>query len=1229
MASQDNNNGGGWQRYLQPLMLVLLSSILALQLPLDSKRPTLDKEIPASPGIQLDARLWMDPFEVPIRDVNSNKQHVTPPIDFGGQIIRHTTDKKPEGKVVFLPVLVDGGPYVESIERRRRVRYAVASGLIAKDYRAEDRDHIRYLQYPDAAKYFDLPDVPRVISKTERLLPEIIPYEWFVNPTGPDAVVLWLDENQLSEYPMTKLRVLRSQFHLNALNALLEPTYGDKDGKPKSLVGTWLQQELTCPESTHLSSDLRKKLREAIGMAELPCVRKDNMNEKSELLPVNRASPLETKAEPHEPELQVSLKDIYKVLKQKSTIPNIARAAKAGVKIKPSEKVPDKPVSPENILLQHLGPKKTERLLKELEKELNNFKGDSLIKLLDAQLYDFRVIGPASSDILMAMFQDSQKSKGAKFQNLKIYSPTASIPACQLLEPTSQCQGDREQDLGEQFKKNVEGSFKRINLPDDKLVEALKEELDKRNVITGKHRVALIAEKDTLYGRTLLEIFRQKFKKEKEKDQKNAPVLYFTYFRGLDGEGAKKNGSKSDSHTTGGNRQYPEQSFDSMLQTVKPKSFDFSWGDDQIDYLRRIADEIDAENGPDPEDGKPRPPIRAIGLIGTDVYDKLLILQALRPRFPSAVFFTTELDARFYDGSVEKEIARNMVVASSFGLELSQKDLEEIKPVYAPPPFRSSEQTAYFLAIAKAIEDATKSNNSTEDTGTSGQSSPKLTDIPVLYEIGRTRAIDISERYWATERSNLAIFRFFGSLMVAVSLIILIPRLSSRAGYKLPRRWKYWLFSVLIFLSFVGLYFLAKKSYEPLVDPFEGISTWPTEFVRLAAAFLAFYFWKFAKDLEVENSIHGYLTEKPDNPPPPEDIPNEASKSQAGNNESASKTDEHQSSQHNKKGTDSWKMVLVNLPSNPIVLFLILLLVVIGGAWLRIKGGEMLYGVPFIPLIPLVAAFITCYFSHNKQTPRVKPKQNKAAVYSYLISAVCLAILSLSEISPPPARDMLSFIIDLLLLSLTVALFLGLLGTVLDAGVRLAKELTELKEKQHAAAQTKLFPAAANDAGNTINLQANKALPPPKKGIPANSNGKPTIATDPSELKNSIEAIGESTQAFFRLTLFPFIIAGLLLISRSRIFDNWPMPIGLALVFMVCFSLLIICIAWIRNLASDIRISVLDQLLDTKQAEYIRRYQVGAYGSILTGPTLGGLAILAGSGGLPDALSKLMQWLFG
>ena len=52
---------------------------------------------------------------------------------------------------------------------------------------------------------------------------------------------------------------------------------------------------------------------------------------------------------------------------------------------------------------------------------------------------------------------------------------------------------------------------------------------------------------------------------------------------------------------------------------------------------------------------------KAIGILGSDPYDALLILKALRPAFPHAIFFTVDLDARHLHAS-EYKWTRNMVM---------------------------------------------------------------------------------------------------------------------------------------------------------------------------------------------------------------------------------------------------------------------------------------------------------------------------------------------------------------------------------------------------------------------------------------------------------------------------------------------------------------------------------------------------------------------------------------
>ena len=91
-------------------------------------------------------------------------------------------------------------------------------------------------------------------------------------------------------------------------------------------------------------------------------------------------------------------------------------------------------------------------------------------------------------------------------------------------------------------------------------------------------------------------------------------------------------------------------------------------GQGQQDYLRRLADhlrKIDDNLRQDRNNGR----IRAIGILGSDVFDKLLVLRALEPKFPEALFFTTDFDATLTMPS-ELDFTRNLIISSSFGSEL-------------------------------------------------------------------------------------------------------------------------------------------------------------------------------------------------------------------------------------------------------------------------------------------------------------------------------------------------------------------------------------------------------------------------------------------------------------------------------------------------------------------------------------------------------------------------------
>ena len=97
------------------------------------------------------------------------------------------------------------------------------------------------------------------------------------------------------------------------------------------------------------------------------------------------------------------------------------------------------------------------------------------------------------------------------------------------------------------------------------------------------------------------------------------------------------------------------------------------------------------------------------GYLCSDVYDLLVVLQALRPSFPNALFFTTDADVRYLHPA-EFKWTRGLVVLSGYGLRFDQESLPELlashlkrKPELELPPFRDSYQTSMFVATRLAM----------------------------------------------------------------------------------------------------------------------------------------------------------------------------------------------------------------------------------------------------------------------------------------------------------------------------------------------------------------------------------------------------------------------------------------------------------------------------------------------------------------------------------------------
>jgi hypothetical protein len=344
------------------------------------------------------------------------------------------------------------------------------------------------------------------------------------------------------------------------------------------------------------------------------------------------------------------------------------------------------------------------------------------------------ILGPSFSVTLQAMAEESSKAEfnrlcpDAARPDFYVNSATADDPTLirDYLLGQPSCI-DSDTCLSDFFaKKNV--NLYRMIATDEALARAFKAELKLRRIADKAH-IALVSEWDTLYGRALPNSIARCFGEEGDACRQtdpdpfvNKPWLHrFKYLRGLDGQmpGSEAPGGASVSKDSG--NKPDKGGKDSAKTSADTKPQERAEGQGQFDYLRRLGDRIqqlDTELRRRNSNG-----IDAVGILGSDLYDKLLVLQAVRPLVPNALFFTTDLDAIVLHPSA-LTYTRNLLVASSFGLLLRPALQGEI------PPFRSSYQTAAFLATRVAIR------------GKPGVPASWLE--PRLFEVGSARVVQFA-----------------------------------------------------------------------------------------------------------------------------------------------------------------------------------------------------------------------------------------------------------------------------------------------------------------------------------------------------------------------------------------------------------------------------------------------------------------------------------------------------
>jgi len=548
------------------------------------------------------------------------------------------------------------------------------------------------------------------------------------------------------------------------------------------------------------------------------------------------------------------------------------------------------------------------------------------------------ILGPAGSGGLSALINNAANKVGDTYSaqvqalydsgvaGIHILSPSATVANDRLYADANACeQNSHSQDdshkhnqtcLENRFpvSKCVSGkfclTFNRTIHSDDKLMSELTGELKFRGIDDVHSHVVLLSELDTSFGRALPVSFTEKFCDYEDKNDNKScreHIHAFTYLRGIDGvaPGSIADIGLSSSKSSASKKaNAPPSTAESVRRPI---------GAGQFDYLRRIADEIvQMDKDFIKFNGKG---IRAIGVLGSDVYDKLLILHALRSRLMGVTFFTTDLDAQFLHPS-EYGWTRNMVIASSFGLKLTEK-LQG-----STPPFRDSYQTSMYFSAGLALKitneylhqkqsdhiklsqrksdhDHSHSETQTDEHIDKEKSKNDFFNImvnlpiglrPLLFEVGRNGAVPLTPKDAIDEpalkdsHSEFSVHSHIPdeceyplqcalhprvnkqdkepalALVIAVLLLALLTlgQLNARARYQL-----YWLAGgvmVLVTVSAIGVW-CSSNHEEPFIM-LAGISIWPTEIINSMTFILSLYFVCISKRALDNNYLeigHRYL----------------------------------------------------------------------------------------------------------------------------------------------------------------------------------------------------------------------------------------------------------------------------------------------------------------------------------------------------------------------------------
>jgi hypothetical protein len=356
---------------------------------------------------------------------------------------------------------------------------------------------------------------------------------------------------------------------------------------------------------------------------------------------------------------------------------------------------------------------------------------------------EIRVIGPSTSSSLRGLVQDlAQQRDTTDPAWLRFYSSGATEPITDAYLQDLLYDFDPDSDVRE-LRERFEKRVIRLTTTDDRLRDALIQELGWRLVdatpfsgisllnLYGRPpsdgTIVVISESDTTYARAFRELFRTAYPKDETLDDTSREGRFQVhpvhYLRGIDGALPARAGASVPSARPPGN-----QAATITDVGIGQPAVERADGQSQYDYLRRLAAYLVDLDRREKDAG--RKGVRAVGVLGNDVYDKILVLDALRDRFPKAVFFAADLDARLLGREVIRS-TRNLIVASAYGLTLNPGIQG------AAPPFRDTYQTGLYFSTLVALAPAAQQPSPADLS--------RWFEAPQVFEIGRSRAVPLSK----------------------------------------------------------------------------------------------------------------------------------------------------------------------------------------------------------------------------------------------------------------------------------------------------------------------------------------------------------------------------------------------------------------------------------------------------------------------------------------------------